>query len=391
MDSPQTTTTAAPAAAPSPTSSYAGISDSAAADRFESLWDAGAFDGPGKEPQSDAAPAAQAPAEAPEAAPTEAPADTAPAPASEDAAPAEAAPDYDDFDAYLTQQQIDAAKARVRVKVDGKEQQAPLADVIKAYELSQAGHARLAEAAKARDSFAAEKQQAIQAFVGRAHSVEAVGGEVKQFLLSIYDQAIQDAEASGDGLRYSKAHIAKQQAEQWFAQRLQSVAQQRQQEAQVAQQASLQALPQERERMLAARPEWREPSRLEADHAAMREFGRGLGFTDAELGTVTDHRQLLALDSAARYAAAQQAVVKALGKSVPLEDVIAMAAAHAKLQASIPEVTKTVGSATRMSAPGTRPTAPKDPQSAAYQQLRQQAKKSGYRDDDAAALLERMF
>ena len=101
------------------------------------------------------------------------------------------------------------------------------------------------------------------------------------------------------------------------------------QEAQTAelhkQQAAL--LPKERERMLEARPEWRDQGKFDADRKVMSGYAKQMGFSDAELAAIFDHRYMQVLHDAAQFRA---------------------------LQASNPETLKRVRAAPQMARPGTR-------------------------------------
>lgn len=364
-----------------------------------SLWDGGAFDGPASdEPRTDPDPreAHGTPTETPE--PVEAPAEQ-PSENDQPAAAAEApetpetpeTPAWEDFDAYLTHAQIDRSRAKVRVKVDGEEQQVALADVLKSYELAQAGHARMAENARDRETFAAEKRAAVEFFQQRAQQLEAWASAMMGQYLQPYEKAVSDAAASiaagNDAYGYlSYAKQARDEARNWYASQLQQVAQARQQEALAQRQ---QAMQMESQRLLSARPEWKDAQRRDADHTRMRGYGASLGFKDAELTGISDHRQLLVLDTAARAAAAQQAVKTALGRDVSWDDLATMATEYGKLQASKPEVTKRVQAAPAMPKPGAR-TPPKDARSAALAQAKTAAKKSGYSDAATAAYLDQL-
>lgn len=359
------------------------------ASALQSLWDRGAFDAPSAAPEADAAPSA--PVQEDKKAAPEAPAATPPAVEGADAdAPAEPQP-WEDFDEYLKAQAIDAAKAKVKVKVDGEERQVTFQEALKAYELSQAGHARMAEAAKAREALASQRAEALQMLQQRAAVVETVNKEVAQYFLNPYQQAVDDAARSGDRGAYAAACYDRDQAQAWFNTRMQAVAQEQQQRSLIAQQAMQQELPKQRELMLARHPEWQDAARFDADRKAIHQYGTSNGFTEAEISSIADHRHISVLHSAAQMAAAQQAASVALGKPVTMADIVKMAGEMAKLQASAPEVSKRVSVApTMQSKPGTR-AAPKDAATVAHQAAMAQVKKSGYADSDVAAVLDRMF
>ena len=117
------------------------------------------------------------------------------------------------------------------------------------------------------------------------------------------------------------------------------------------QQAAL--LPKEREKMLEARPEWRDPVKFEADRKVMSSYAKALGFNDAELSSLADHRYMQVLHDAAQFRA---------------------------LQAANPETLKRVRAAPQMARPGTR--TQRDPKTVAKQQAMERFTKNP-RDLDA--------
>jgi hypothetical protein len=57
----------------------------------------------------------------------------------------------------------------------------------------------------------------------------------------------------------------------------------------------------EAEALLAALPGWKDPATAKAETAALREYGHSIGFTDAELDDVLDHRAVRVLRDAMAY------------------------------------------------------------------------------------------
>ena len=62
-----------------------------------------------------------------------------------------------------------------------------------------------------------------------------------------------------------------------------------------AQELARENLNAEKEKVLRAKPEWRDSQAFMAAREEMLDYGRKNGFTEAELSNITDHRQLLAL------------------------------------------------------------------------------------------------
>jgi hypothetical protein len=58
---------------------------------------------------------------------------------------------------------------------------------------------------------------------------------------------------------------------------------------------------QEAEKLLSAIPEWKDPATAKAETAKLREYGQSIGFSDAELDDVFDHRAVRVLRDAMAY------------------------------------------------------------------------------------------
>ncbi len=337
------------------------------ADAFQSLWDQGAFnptDESGKELSAeqraqlerDAQGGEQTGAEGtPGAEPTEGATKEPTEPEGKD---------YDSLDAYLTDQKLDRdafMTLPVTVKVDGAEKAVPLAEVVKGYQIAEAGYQRLNEVAQQRTQFQQETTQVRQALGVRIQQVENLLQDAQQQLLGEYQSITPQMWAQLQAENPGQAALLQQQfqtRQQQITQRLQQVAAAKQQEAEQARQSQLQALPQEREKLLAARPEWRDPGKFEAARGEMIAAGRKLGYTDAELQSITDHRTLLGLDL----------VAKAL-----------------QLQASKPAALKRVRATPRMASGGTRQ--PSNPSADRSRSATQAYARSGGRDDAAGAAM----
>jgi hypothetical protein len=94
--------------------------------------------------------------------------------------------------------------------------------------------------------------------------------------------------------------------------------------------------------MLELIPEWKDPKTFESGRNDILTYGKQLGFSDAELGNIIDHRHMKILHDAARYA---------------------------QLQAQKPESLKKVRAAPQMAKPGAR--SERDPKVAARTQAQQ--------------------
>ena len=128
-----------------------------------------------------------------------------------------------------------------------------------------------------------------------------------------------------------------------------------QQQAHEAAQRQTQAVEQERSRMLEVFPEWRDPQKFQAARQELSSYAKTIGFNDAELAGIADHRYMKVLRDASLYAA---------------------------LQAKSPAVLKMVRAAPPMGQPGAR--TQRDPRAARLQQVRDAGRKGLLaRDTDA--------
>lgn len=370
---------AVPNANPTGVSSFTGRSDdSKGAAHFEGLWQSGAFDS--QEPREaqqlqegrarDSAREASLRGEpreptrqAPElrAVPTPVqPEPVEPAhvaePVAEPAAVDEG-PEFSDLDDYLTKSSIERDSfltLPVTVKVDGKSETVPLKELMDGYS-REGNYTR-------RSQELANKQREWE---GVQVQAEKVWQQNLNAAHSLFTLAQQQLFADFQGLDQLKqtSPIDWAVKSQEFQQRLAGIqghlANLNNVKAQQDQQRQAQlhtTLAQEQERMLDVMPAWRDTTRFKADTAEMQNYGRQLGFTDAELSQVFDHRYMQALYDASQYR---------------------------KLQAQAPSAVKKVRAAPQASNPGAR--TPRDPTRVAATQANAAWKKSGYRDQAAGA------
>jgi hypothetical protein len=351
--------------------------DAVQASTFQSLWDKGAFEPGattvtpdpkrGEPPQRQEPPRQQTPQQAytpREGEPVKqdvihpdpnAPQVQEPEPA---AAPQEDGPEYQDLDDFLTKSQIEPESFRqmpVTVKVDGKVSQVPLADLIRSYQTD------------------AHVTQKSQAFADRQREFETQVGTVKQQLQThlqsviglvnlAHQELLRDYQGidwnklqTEDPIRWSVLNAQFQQRNGQIQQAMQQTALQYKQQQEAQAQELAQRLPQEQEAMFAAVPQWRDNTKFQADRSDMQAMGQKMGFTQAELSQIYDHRHMLVLHYASQFL---------------------------KLQAQAPQTLKKVRAAPQMAAPGARIT--RDPTTVARAQAKERFNKNR-RDPDAQA------
>lgn len=340
-------------------------------DRFESLWQGGAFDPPDPkqaqqlrdergqpEPQQAYTPREGEPVkqEIPRPDPNRAPVQ---APNTQEVAEQGEGPDYVNVDDYLQKAQIAPESfydLPVTVKVDGKTSQVPLKDVLKAYQLEQHVQQKSIQVSEAQKAWETERAQAQTQLQQHLQSAQNLTLIARQQLLAEYKDVDWNKLRMDNPLEWSVRNQDFQQKANALDAQLNQINQFQQQQALQAQQAQTAQLPKERESMLEARPEWRDNTQFQAARSEISQYAQKMGFKPAELGSIFDHRYMLVLHDAARWAA---------------------------LQAKSPEAVKRVRAAPQQANPGARIS--RDPKAVATTQAKERFTKSRGRDQDAAA------
>lgn len=186
----------------------------------------------------------------------------------------------------------DPKQTFVTVTVDGKAERLSLEEVTRGY-LRTADYTRktmqLAEERKAIQAHAAAVVQERQQYAALLPALE-------QQLKTLMPQEPEwDRLAADDPVEFNRQWAAKQLRDE----RMQAVRIEQQrlaaaQQAQAAEQMQ-QTLAEERQKLAQVNPAWANETRWKADRAAIREFGRNMGWSDGELSAVTDHRAVYAL------------------------------------------------------------------------------------------------
>lgn len=340
---------AVPSSNPTAVNSFTGLSDVAVAEeKFQSLFDAGAFEPTTNEGKPQEPPAA---AQTQPASPAQ--------PSSVEPPAGDQDPEYADLSDYLTKSNIDPEtfyKLPAQVKINGETKPVPLSDLLKSYQLESDYTRKTQELANQRNAFESSRQEAIQVYQRELTQAQTLGNLAHQELLGQYQRVDWNKLRQEDPAQWAVLNTEFNQRAAAIQNHLAQVNQAHQQQ-QYNQQQELQTkvLPAEREKLLSARPEWRDEKNFEAARTQMRTAAVKLGFNDAELSQIYDHRYLVALDYASRYLA---------------------------LQASTPEAVKRVRTAPVAAQPGAR--TQRDPKAVAAAQLREAFKKSP-RDEDVAA------
>lgn len=228
---------------------------------------------------------------------------------------ADDAPDQVELDASelasmfgLDQSQVsvsDDGNLKIRVKIDGQESEATLAELVKGYQLE--GHVtrksmELADQRKALEAQAAQQQTAL-----------AQQAQQAAFLLQAAEQQLIGEYQSIDWQRLRRENPAEYSAAQLdYSQRARQIEGMKEQalsitgqydaEAQVKQAQAYEAhLEAEKTALLEAVPEWKDEAKAEAGKAEIVTFLRESGFTPEEIGSIGNHKALLLIRDAMAY------------------------------------------------------------------------------------------
>ena len=325
--------------------------------QLQSLYDSGAFSTDGQVPNDAERRPEQKAESAPEAKPAE-----GDKPAEQQAAPEgeteEKGPAWENLDQFLTENELNPDEFKsipVAVKIDGETRHVPLSEVIKSFQLEGHVNNKSMELSNAKRAFEEEQAQVRQQLQQHLQRNEALGRLAMEQLNVDYQRIDWNTLRSQDPAQYSALYTDFQQRQQAIGNYLQQIEMQKAQEAEKSKQELGQRLQTEQQRLLDARPEWRDQAAFTKDRDQIVSYAKNYGYTDAELNSIYDHRQMLILHDAARYRA---------------------------LQAATPEATKRVREAPKMARPGTRSN--RDPSQVARQNLKERFDRNP-RDQDAAA------
>lgn len=271
---------------PTDVNPFNGLSDaSKTAEVAQSLWDRQSLIDNG---QTEGAKPAVAETKATETAP-EATAEAAP----EAETPEVEAPAYADLDDYLTKAGLERESflsLPVKLKVDGKDEQATLQELLKAAQLERHVNQRSQQFAAEQKKWETERATARQQAQQQVEQANQLAQLARNQLYGDYQ--------SIDWTQYTAEQQL--QIERNFRQRDAQLQQQLAQIQATQQQSIQQQIQTEHAKMLDAIPEWRDQTQLQAGQKAISEYAQAKGFTKAELSSIYDSRYMLVLRDAAR-------------------------------------------------------------------------------------------
>jgi hypothetical protein len=224
-------------------------------------------------------------------------------------------PAYSSLNEMLAAHKIDPESVmglHVTAKIDGKEMQVPLADVLKSYQLEGHVNNKSIELSNQKAQFEQE-QHAVRAMLQQQiQQNQQLGNLAMQMLNHDYQKIDWNSLRANNPAEFAALQQEFQQRQAGIQNYLGQIQQQTAMEAQQQQQNLAQQLAAENERLMGARPAWRDPAAFSKDREQMSQYARSVGFKDAELSQIYDHRYMLILHDAAQFRALQAATPQAL-------------------------------------------------------------------------------
>ena len=238
----------------------------------------------------------------------------------------------------------------VKTKVDGEENRATLADLVKSYQLEGHLNKRNMEVTELQKSLEEQKQQAEQQASERLQQLDDALNIAWQQLTSEYQQIDWQSLREQDPAEYAAKRAEYQERQSHLQQQYQKVQQERSQQSEQQKQQYQQALQEEQKKLSEAIPEWQDESVAKREKQDIARYAsENLGFSQQEVGNLADHRAVVALRKAMLYD---------------------------KLQSSKPETMKRVKKAApKVSKPGA-PKSKKDREAESLKSLRRNVKSS---------------
>lgn len=204
-----------------------------------------------------------------------------------------------------------AETLKVRTKVDGKESEATLKEVIASYQLRKTLDQRLEAFANERKGFEAQAQAQLEKLNTDIQAAEATISGMESLLFKDYQAVNWDELRSDDPTEYMlkqqemrDRYASLQEAKnQWQKRREDETKQQQEEFGKQYQQIVHQQLQMAQEKI----PEWTDEQKLKTDIGNIQSYLKQLGATDQELSTMVDHRLYVLAHKAMKYDEMQHA------------------------------------------------------------------------------------
>ncbi len=186
------------------------------------------------------------------------------------------------------------------VKIDGKEVQVPLSELLNGYQRQSDYTKKTMEASQQRKEADAVVQQAQQERQEYHSKLERMAAQLEG-ALEQQSQIDWNALIESDPVEYLKQQQLFQQRQALYqqnAQERQKLIQQHQNEQAQAQQSYL---AEQQENLLAKLPDWKDDAKAAAEKAAISEFLQKQGFEAEDISSIADHRHVIVARKAMLY------------------------------------------------------------------------------------------
>lgn len=186
------------------------------------------------------------------------------------------------------------------VKIDGKEVEVPLSELLNGYQRQSDYTKKTMEAAELRRAADAETQKAQQERIEYNSKLERMAVQLEG-VIEQQSQIDWPALLESDPMEYLKQQQLFQQRQALYQQTMQE----RQQLAQQFQNEQAQAhqsyLAKQQEELLAKLPDWKDDAKAKSETAAVAKFLQTEGFADDEISSIYDHRHVIVARKAMLY------------------------------------------------------------------------------------------
>lgn len=220
--------------------------------------------------------------------------------------------DEDENEDDNSAQELDP-ETKVKVKVDGEEQEITLDELRNGYSRTQDYTRKTMQLSETRKALEAEKAEVGQALDSWRQALT----QANQFLeAQLSGRSEQDWQRlkSEDEYRYyqerDREHMLKERMNAIKA----ADEQAQQEQQQLSQQKFMQYREEQQEALKAKLPDWADETVARKEGQQILDYGKTLGFTEQELNSLVDHRQILALRDAMKYRQLQESRAKAGSK-----------------------------------------------------------------------------
>lgn len=186
------------------------------------------------------------------------------------------------------------------VKIDGKEVQVPLSELLNGYQRQSDYTKKTMEAAEQRKAADAEVQKAQQERQQYAGELQRMAVQLEG-VLEQQGQIDWDALRESDPMEYLRQQHLYQKRHALYQQNMQEQQQLAQQFQNEQAQAHQSYLAKQQEDLLAKLPDWKDDAKAAAEKTAISKFLQEQGFGDEDISSIADHRHVIVARKAMLY------------------------------------------------------------------------------------------